>query len=156
MAEKSKGRELEGREWTPLRTWSPFRDFGSGLGRIFDEMFSERGMPVARWMPAVDVAENDHAYVVTVELPGAKREDVNLEVHENVLSIRGEKKSEREERSEKRHFVERMYGSFSRSFTLPANADAEHVKATFRDGVLTIEVPKTEEAKPKTIDIKAT
>jgi HSP20 family protein len=153
MTEK-KTQSLEPVEWG-LRSWSPFREFGSGLGRLFDEIFAERGLPVARWAPALDVAESEAAYVITVELPGAKREDVSLEIHDNVLSIRGEKRSEREEKNEKRHYVERTYGSFSRSFTLPANADAERIKASFKDGVLTIELPKTEAAKPRVIDIKS-
>jgi HSP20 family protein len=154
MGEK-KERSLEAREWSPLRSWSPFRDFGSGLGRLFDEAITERAFPAGRWAPAIDVSESDGAYLVTVELPGAKREDLSLEVSHDVLTIRGEKKSEREEKNEKRHYVERSYGSFSRSFTLAANADAERVKATFKDGVLTVEVPKTEAPKPKAIDIKS-
>jgi HSP20 family protein len=153
MAEKEKRKEsagaLEPFGWGWPRSWSPFREFG----RLFDEAFTERG--AARWSPACEIAENDGAYVVTVELPGAKREDVHLEIHENVISIRGEKKSEREEKSEKRHYVERSYGSFTRSFTLPANADADRIKASFKDGVLTVEIPKTEVAKPKVIDIKS-
>jgi HSP20 family protein len=146
MSEKRRERALE--------AWSPFRDFGSGLGRVFDELFAERGLAAARWAPSLDVVENDGAYVVTVELPGARREDIGIEVQENVLTIRGEKKSEREEKSEKRHYVERSYGSFARSFTLPAKADPERIKASFKDGVLTVEIPKTAEQKPKVIDIK--
>jgi HSP20 family protein len=107
-----------------------------------------------RWTPALDVAESDAAYVVTVELPGAKRDDVTLEMNEDVLTIRGEKKSEREEKDEQRHYVERTYGSFSRSFRLPAHVDPEGIKASFRDGVLTVEIPKTEAQKPRMIDIK--
>ena len=120
----------EKRRERALEAWSPFRDFGSGLGRIFDELFADRGLAPARWAPALDVAENGGAYVVTLELPGAKREDIGIEMQENVLTIRGEKKSEREEKSEKRHYVERSYGSFARSFTLPANADAERIRAS--------------------------
>jgi HSP20 family protein len=157
MSEREKRKErsaaLEPFETGLLRNWSPFREFGSGLGRLFDDAFAERRL--ARWAPACEIAENDAAYVVTVELPGAKREDVQLEIQDNVLSIRGEKKSEREEKSEKRHYVERSYGSFTRSFALPANADAERVKAGFKEGVLTVEIPKTEVAKPKVIDIKS-
>jgi len=156
MSERKPERAPASYEGGPLRAWSPFRDFGSGLGRIFDELFAERpGMPMARWAPALDVHENDKAFVVTVELPGSKREDVQIEVHENVLSIRGEKKSERESASEKRHYVERMYGSFSRSFTLPSNADVEHIRAQFKDGVLTVELPKVEAPKPRVVDIKS-
>jgi len=156
MEEKAKRREersaaLEPFEFGLLRNWNPFREWG--LGRLLEESPAERR--AFRWSPACEVAENDASFVVTVELPGAKREDVQLEVHDDVLSIRGEKKSEREEKNEKRHYVERSYGSFTRSFTLPANADAERVKASFKEGVLTVEIPKTEVAKPRVIDIKS-
>jgi HSP20 family protein len=150
MREKKQERKQERR----LEAWSPFREFGSGLGRVFDELLAERSLPSMRWTPALDVAESDAAYVVTVELPGAKRDDVTLEMNEDVLTIRGEKKSEREEKDEQRHYVERTYGSFSRSFRLPAHVDPEGIKASFRDGVLTVEIPKTEAQKPRMIDIK--
>jgi len=150
MAEKKQERALE--------TWSPFRDLGfGGLGRLFDELMATRPLATTsfRWSPAMDVSENEKAWVLTVELPGARREDVSVEVHEDVLTIRGEKKCEREEKEEKRHYVERCYGSFSRSLRLPAHVDPEGIRASFRDGVLTVEVPKTEAQKPRTIDIKA-
>lgn len=149
MTEKRRERSLE--------VWSPFREFGlGGLGRIFDELLAERTVPGGtRWAPALDVTESDGSWVLSVELPGAKREDIDIEVHEDVLTVRGEKKSEREEKSEKRHYVERFYGGFTRSFRLPGHVDAERIKAGFKDGVLTIEIPKTEAQKPKVIDIKA-
>lgn len=130
-----------------LRPWTPF-------GRLLDELWGERLPAAARWSPSVDVAENDAAYVVTAELPGAKREDVSIELHGDVLSIRGEKRSEREEKNERRHLVERSFGSFERSFTLPANADGDRVAATFKDGVLTVTIPKSETQKPRQVDIK--
>jgi HSP20 family protein len=146
MAERKRERALE--------TWSPFREFGlGGLGRVFDELLAERS-PAGRWAPALDVTENDGSWVLTVELPGAKREDISIEVHDDLLTIRGEKKSEREEKDEKRHYIERTYGSFSRSLRLPAQVDSERIKAGFKDGVLTVEVPKSEAQKPKVIDIK--
>jgi HSP20 family protein len=146
MAERKQERALE--------SWSPFRDFGFGsLGRVFDDLLAERS-PAGRWTPALDVTESDGAWLLTMELPGAKREDVSIEVHDDLLTIRGEKKCEREEKSEKRHYVERCYGSFSRSLRLPAQVDAERIKASFKDGVLTVEVPKSEAQKPKVIDIK--
>ena len=115
------------------------------------------GRPARRGqlLPAIDVSEDDGNYVVTAELPGVKREDVNVELEEDVLTIRGEKRSEREEKKEKRRFVERSYGTFSRSFTLPANADPERVSAAFKDGVLTVTIGKRPEAKPRVVDIKA-
>jgi len=83
-----------------------------------------------------------------------RKEDVTVELHEDVLTIRGEKKSEREEKKDRSHWIERSYGSFSRSFTLPANAVAEEMKATFKDGVLSVEIPKKEAAKARQIAIK--
>jgi HSP20 family protein len=103
----------------------------------------------------VDIVESNEGYVITVEIPGTKKEDVTVECHENVLTIKGEKKSEREEKDEHRHYVERSYGSFSRAFTLPSDASGDQVKASFRNGVLSVEIPKAEERKPKVVDIKA-
>jgi len=138
-----------------LTTWDPFGDL---------EVFSRwdpfrRGLrsfgdPSMRWTPSLDVSEDDDQFTITVELAGASKDDVNIEVQDNVLTIRGEKRSEREEKKEQRRYVERSYGSFSRSFTLPANADGDRVEATFKDGVLTIEVPKREDSKPRTIAVK--
>jgi len=93
-------------------------------------------------------------YTVTVEFPGGKKDGVQVEVREGVLTIRGQKKSEREERKEHRRWIERTYGSFMRSFTLPENANAEHVDASFKDGVITLAIPKTEAVKPRSVTIK--
>jgi HSP20 family protein len=108
----------------------------------------------ASWGPALDVAENDDQYVVTVELPGTKKDDVTVEVHGSVLAIRSEKSNEREEENEQRRCVERTDGSFSRSFTLPVSADGERVNAAFRNGVLTVDIANREEAKPSVIAVK--
>ena len=105
-------------------------------------------------MPALDVNETDDHYAITVELAGARKEDVTVECEEGVLTIRGEKKSEREEKKEQQRFVERRYGAFSRSFSLPRDADGEHIEATFENGVLTLTIPKSEAAKPRTVSIK--
>ena len=132
--------------WSPatdapaLSVWNePFGDLGlsrgrNPLARLFGDLSDERRLAGLRWSPAVDVARNDNSYAITVELPGA----------------------EREEKDERRHVIERSYGSFSRSFSLPANADAERIAASFKDGVLTIDIPKAQESKPKQVDIKAT
>jgi HSP20 family protein len=125
--------------------WPGFRDFP--LTHSLGE-----GVP-ERWAPSIDIAESDQQYVVTVELAGANRDDVNVEVQDGVLTVRGEKRNEREERNEERRYIERTYGSFRRSFTLPANANGDDVRAQFRDGVLSIEIPKREEEKPKTIKV---
>ena len=131
----------------------PFRDFFRLPSRrsLFAKM-AEGGEGV--WSPAVDIAENKDGYVVTVELAGANKDDINVECHDNVLTIKGEKRDEREEKDEHRHWVERSYGRFTRSFRMPAAASDE-IKAKFRDGVLTVEVPKREEKKPKTVNIEA-
>jgi HSP20 family protein len=145
--------------------WDPFRDLdwfeGWGrwrepfrLTRLLDDMFGERSQAGAL-APAMDVNESDDLYVITLEVPGVAKDDVTVEVHESVMTIRGQKKSEREEKQEKSRWVERRYGAFSRSFTLPSNADPDRVKAAFKDGVLTIEIAKLEETKPKVISIKS-
>ncbi len=141
-----------------LVPWDPFRELEAfprlrslaslpSLRHLFPE-------PAGGWTPAMDVAEDDDQFIVTMELAGAKKEDVTVEAHDHVLTIRGEKRSERTEEKEHRRYVERTFGSFSRSFTLPANADPDAVEATFSDGVLTVKIAKREEAKPKTIAVK--
>jgi len=133
-----------------------FRDWARpfGLSRLMRDAFGGREGGTS-WLPPVDIAENDDQYAITVEIPGAKKEDVSVECHDNVLTIKGEKKSEREEKQEHRHYVERSFGSFSRTFTLPNDADGDRINATFRDGVLSVEVPKSEGRKPKVVDIKS-
>lgn len=146
--------ELEG--WESLREW-PFREFGAPvrLGRMLEEFFGARAGRRGQLAPAIDVSEDDGNYIVTVELPGAKKEDVTIECHDRMLTIRGEKKSEREEKREKGRYLERSFGAFSRSFTLPATADPDRIQASFKDGILTITIAKSEEAKPKVISIKS-
>jgi HSP20 family protein len=144
--------ELEA--WAPLRDW-PFREFGtSRLARMMEEAFGRPARP-GQLVPAIDVSEDDGNYVVSAELPGVKKDDVTVECQDGVLTIRGEKKSEREEKKEKGRYLERSYGSFSRSFTLPSNADPDRIQAGFKDGVLTVTIAKTEETKPKVISIKS-
>ncbi|MEN8160261.1 MAG: Hsp20/alpha crystallin family protein, partial [Myxococcota bacterium] len=99
--------------------------------------------------------EDEKNFIVTAELPGTKREDVTVELEDDLLTIRGEKRNEREEKKEKRRFVERSYGTFSRSFTLPANANADKVSASFKDGVLTVLIGKRPESKPRVVNIKS-
>ena len=143
-------------EFTPTKrsTWDPFADLDlfsrwPGWGSP-PSILRERA---AAWAPPMDFSENDDKFVLTMELAGAKKEDVTVEAHENVLTIRGEKRSERTDENEQRRYIERSFGSFSRSFTLPANADENSVDARFADGVLTVEIAKRSEAKPKTIAV---
>jgi len=106
------------------------------------------------WTPAVDIAEHDEQYLVEVELPGVNKEDVKITLENNILTIRGEKKQEKETRKESYHRVERSYGSFQRSFTLPTTIKSDKIDAAYKDGILQITLPKAEEAKPKQIEVK--
>jgi HSP20 family protein len=159
MAEKQESaKESSVERWDPfgeLRRWRPLRSplFPGSLRDFFGEGLED--WPTSRELrPAVDVHEDDARYTVSVELPGSKKEDVTVELEGDVLTIRGEKKSEREEKKERAHYVERRFGSFSRSFSLPQDALAEKIDASFQEGVLTLTIPKGGKAKPKTIAIK--
>ncbi|MDE3056373.1 MAG: Hsp20/alpha crystallin family protein [Bacteroidota bacterium] len=128
------------------------------MSRMFDHFFHgnifDDGTSFTHsWVPAVDVHETEDAYVVTVELPGLKKSDVKVTVDNNVLTIRGEKKDERESKTVNAHRVERSYGLFERSLPLPASVKTGDVDARFDDGVLTVTLPKTEEAKQKLIEV---
>ena len=141
-------------EWRPFfgrDLWSPF--FGREGRGLLEDVWGRTAS--GRVAPSVDISEDDGNYIVTAELPGTKREDVTVELEDDVLTIRGEKRNERDEKKEKRRIVERSYGTFSRSFTLPANADPERVSASYKDGVLTVTIGKRPETKPRVVDIKA-
>jgi HSP20 family protein len=127
------------------------------MNRYFDDFFGEhrRGLAEGAWLPAVDVSETEDQFVVRAELPGMSHEDIDINVQENVLTLKGEKKQEKKEEKENFHRLERTYGSFTRAFTLPAGVKPEDIKATFKDGVLEVSMPKAEEAKPKKIAITA-
>lgn len=145
-----------------ITRWDPFRELESmhhRLTDLFDRPSLRRGdktewIGEGEWSPMVDVSEDDKRYTVKVELPEMKREDIKVSLENGVLSISGERKFEKEENGKKYHRVERSYGSFLRSFTLPDNADAAQVDAQYRDGVLTVNVGKSEKAKPRAIDVK--
>jgi HSP20 family protein len=145
--------------------WEPFRDLVSlqeRMNRLFDESFrgaTTRGPSDedwalgGSWAPAVDILEHEGNIVLKAELPGVEPKDVDIRVENNVLSLRGERKFDTEVKKESYHRVERAYGAFSRSFTLPTTVDTEHIQAEFKDGVLRVTLPKREEAKPKQISI---
>jgi HSP20 family protein len=107
------------------------------------------------FQPSFDVDETDEAYLLSVDLPGVKKEDVKIDLSENVLTISGERKHEREEKDKGSRRYERSYGRFQRSFTLPTTVDANHVEANIEDGVLRIALPKSEQSKPRSIQIQA-
>jgi HSP20 family protein len=128
------------------------------VNRLFDNFFTglperRRGLLEGEWAPSVDVAETDNEVVVTAELPGIKQDDVDITITDDVLTLKGEKKEEKEVKEKNYHRIERSYGSFQRSISLPAGVQADKAKATYKDGVLHITVPKAEEAKPKQIKI---
>lgn len=147
-----------------LELWRPFGDlegwpsgFGAGFPWRTSSLFGDwpaQDRPRG-YLPAMDVTENDARYLITVELPGGKKDDVQVELHEGVLTIRGEKRCERDETKDQRCYIERSYGSFSRSFRLPDDADAARMDASFKDGILSVTVPKTEKSKPKAIAVRA-
>jgi len=148
--------------WNPARdlaTW-PSDLFGMQreMNRMFDNFFRgtdhSEDYALAAWTPAVDIAEHDDEYIVKVELPGVNKDEVKITLESNILTLRGEKKQEKETKKENYHRVERSYGSFQRSFTLPTNVKSDKIDAAYKDGILTINVPKAEEAKPKQIEVK--
>jgi HSP20 family protein len=122
------------------------------LNRMFDEFYSG---PVSRgWLPPVDVYEtDDREVVIKAELPDMKREDIAVSFENNVLTLKGERKADPGIRPEQFHHQERLHGSFSRSFTLPASVDPARISATYKDGVLTVRLPRREEARPKQITV---
>jgi HSP20 family protein len=142
--------------------WEPFRDLVSiqeRMNRLFDDAFRGIGrgadddITSGSWAPAVDIFEQDGNIVLKAELPGVDPKDVEVRVENNVLTLRGERRFENEVKRESFHRIERSYGSFGRSFTLPNVIDTEKIKAEFKDGVLRMTLPKKEEAKPKQISI---
>ena len=127
------------------------------MGRIFGDLFSsqEGGTDPEEtyWMPTVDVSETENDFEIRAELPGVSENDVNVSVTDNRLTVKGEKRQEAETDGKNYHRVERRYGSFQRSFTLPRNVKTSNIKAGFKDGVLTLTIPKPEAAKPTAIPI---
>lgn len=139
--------------WTPTATWlerDPLR-----LMESFFNGEAGRGEELSNrpWRPAVDIRETGDAYVVSAELPGLNKDDVQITIENNVLKLTGERRFEKEVKEEEYHRVERAYGSFSRAFALPTRVDPERVEAGFKDGILTITVPKAAEARPRKIEI---
>jgi HSP20 family protein len=143
----------------PLIRWDPSRE----IDDMFERYTKAVGQPRAGsqeviatgdWAPRVDIAETDKAFEIKAEIPEVNKEDVKVTVDNGVLTIRGERKQEKEEKGKKFHRVELYYGIFTRSFTLPDNVDETKVTASFKDGMLNLQIPKTEEAKPKAIEVK--
>ena len=125
-----------------------------GLIRLAESLFNENRANTVNWVPSADVSETENAYVVKMDIPSVKAEEVKVTVLEGVLTIQGERASEKSTDKETVHLQERSYGSFSRSFSLPKNADADQVAADFQHGTLTVTIPKRAEAKSKEITVR--
>lgn len=148
--------------WEPFRgvtRWDPWRELNH-IREVMNQAFGE--VPVARgeegmlapaWMPPVDVYETPEAIVLKAELPGIQKEDVDIQVERNVLTLKGERKAEREVKEENYYRLERQTGTFYRSFSLPHSVQADRIEASMRDGVLEVRLPKAEEAKPKKVKV---
>ena len=142
-------------------SWDPFKEVATlqdRINRLFNDAFPRKNdsgdeADAAEWRPAVDIFETDKAVVLEVELPGVTKEDVSVEVKENILTIKGERKVEMEDRNDTFYRRERAYGLFRRAFNLHYVVNPEKIKARFIDGVLRIEVPKPEEEKPKQVTV---
>jgi HSP20 family protein len=153
-------------KWNPLRfspTWDPFREI-EAMRNQFTRLLGER-LPLSRyggseeleltdWLPLVDITEDTKEYTIKAELPGLTKENVKVTVEDGVLEITGERKQEKEEKDKKHHRIERSYGSFRRSFTLPEDSSGGTVSAEFKDGVLKVNLPKDQTAKPKSVEVK--
>jgi len=146
-----------------LTRWNQLKELEAlqhGLGSLFGPSpvhlseGQEEQMAVPEWAPLVDISEDDKEYLIKAELPEVKKDDVKVTAEEGTLTIMGERKFEKEEKGKKYHRVERAYGSFGRTFSLPDDASPGKVTAEFKDGVLTVHLTKTEKAKPQQIEVK--
>jgi HSP20 family protein len=143
---------------TLLTRWDPFRDFSllqDRMNRLFQEYTpsGEEQLSTTNFVPPVDVYEDEHHVTLKAELPGVNPKDVDIRIENNVLTVRGERKFEKEEKEENFHRIERRYGSFMRSFTLPNTVNPDSVKADYDNGLLKIQFEKRAEAKPKQIQV---
>jgi HSP20 family protein len=143
---------------TVLTRWDPFREYTTlqdRMNRLFRDSYGEReeALTTSSFAPAVDVYEDDHNLTLKIEVPGIDEKDIDVRVENNVLTVHGERKFEKEEKEENFRRVERQYGSFTRSFTLPNTVDTDRVQANYEKGILKIQLAKKAEAKPKQIKV---
>jgi len=141
--------------WDPFRNMTTLQD---RINRVFDEAVTrtkdyDDDVSKCDWRPLVDIFDSEKAIIINAELPGVTKENITLDIKENILTLKGERKSGAEVQKENYYRMERCFGTFERSFTLPASVDPGKIKANFKDGVLTIEIPKPDEKKPKQISI---
>ncbi|WP_028323709.1 Hsp20/alpha crystallin family protein [Desulfatirhabdium butyrativorans] len=140
--------------------WQPYGAVASlqnSINKLFNDAFArtnvDEDFALSAWKPVVDIFDKDDAIVIHAELPGVKKEDVAIEVKDNVLTLRGERSESKEIKEDKYYRKERTFGSFHRAFSLPSAINPDTIKATFKDGILEIEIPKPEEQKPKQVKI---
>jgi HSP20 family protein len=143
---------------SPMDPEGESQSFQDEMNRLFNQFFQggtgeEASWGGRTWTPPVDIYETDEALILKAELPGVSKNDVSIEIHQNTLVLRGQRRHEAEVKEDRYHRVERAYGSFQRSFMLPTLVDQEHVRATYRDGVLELRLPKSEATKPKRVAI---
>ena len=153
---------LTTRRWgADISPWHELETLGNRMRSLFDyptllapSVFAAPVLETGEWWPAVELVEADGEFVLTAEIPGMTKENVDISVEDNVLTLKGEKKFEHEEERDRMHIRERRYGTFERVFTLPRNVDAGNIKAEYRDGVVEIHMPKAPEAQGRRIEIK--
>src|SRR6201982_1050949 len=143
---------------TVLTRWDPFREFSTlqdRMNRLFRDSYGEReeALTTSTFAPAVDVYEDEHNVTLKIEVPGIDEKDIDVQIENNTLTVHGERKIEKEEKEENYRRVERQYGSFTRTFTLPSTVDSEKIQADYDKGILKIVLPKKAEAKPKSIKV---
>jgi len=141
-----------------LAPWRGMETLRQEMERVFDRFFEPRWdefEAVGAWAPKLDFSETKDAFVVKAEVPGVEQKDISVSIQDQMLTVKGEKHKEKEEKDEKYHRVERSWGAFARTIALPAGVDTEKVNATFKDGVLSVKLPKTPAAKGTTIPVKA-
>lgn len=140
-------------KWDP---WREIEDMFDRYTRAIGKPRNDRQLTGADsdWTPRVDIQETEKDFVISAEIPGIGKDDVNVDIADGILTIKGERKQEKEEKGKIFHRIERSYGSFRRSFTLPDNVDENKIKASFKDGMLSLNIPKTPKTEPKAIEIK--
>jgi len=138
------------KRWTP---WQELENMNRQLSNLLGDSFFDAASEAGQWAPRVDIRETDDALLVQAELPGIEKKDIHLEVKDGILTLSGERRYEKDVKEENVHRVERAYGKFFRSFSLPTNVDADKVNAAMKNGVLEVRLPKRESAKPKAIAI---
>jgi HSP20 family protein len=130
-----------------------FNRMMSGSGARWPRLFTEDNGRAMSWAPTADISETDKEYLIKAELPAVKKEDVHVTVEDGTITIKGERNQEKEDKTEKQHRIERFYGTFERSFSLPDNANTAAIQAESKDGVLTVRIPKTKAETPKAIQV---